>query len=170
MTGTNKSILDGLKQAIQGEADGYQFYKIAAETTKDPIGKSTFLQLANEEMGHMNFLKAQYKSISETGCVDFNVKLGDEQHFTAHGPLFSEDLVNRISESQFEMSALSIGTKLELASIQFYQEQADAADDPDVKKFYNDLVEWEQDHYRSLLKQQEMLQDEFWSRGGFAPF
>jgi rubrerythrin len=164
------TILDGLRWAIQGEADGYQFYKIAAETTKDPTGKEQFLALADEEKGHMEFLKAQYKSISENGKVDFTVHLRNDHHFTAHGPIFSEELVSRINESQFEMSALSIGIKLELVSIQFYREQAELTDDADVQKFYLDLVEWEQEHYHSLLRQQEMLQDAFWSKGGFAPF
>jgi rubrerythrin len=68
------------------------------------------------------------------------------------------------------MSALSIGIQLELSSEQFYRQEAEAAEDPAVVKFFTELAEWESGHYHALLKQQESLKEEYWSKGGFAPF
>jgi rubrerythrin len=68
------------------------------------------------------------------------------------------------------MSALSIGIQLELASMNYYREQAEKASNPDVSGFYTELADWETGHYNALLRQQEMLKEDFWAKGGFAPF
>ncbi len=58
-----EEILQGLKTAIEAEITGYEFYKNAAENTSDPMGKETFLRMAEEEMGHFNYLRHQYNFI-----------------------------------------------------------------------------------------------------------
>ncbi len=168
MNDSAKTLIEGLKHAIQTEADGYQFYLMAAEKTKDGTGKEMFRILAEEELRHKEFLYAQYKSITDTGHIDANLELGEPSDFGSG--IFSSDIVKRLNDSQFEMSALSIGIQLELSSIDFYKMQVELATDPDVKKFFNELVIWEQKHYQALLRQHDMLKEEFWAQGGFAPF
>ena len=63
----SKKILEGLKTAIEAEMTGHHFYKEAAKRTRDPKGKKTFSSMADEEMGHFNYLRHQYKSILENG-------------------------------------------------------------------------------------------------------
>jgi len=169
MNEATEKLKNGLRQAIQTEADGYQFYTMASQTTKDPKGKETFGILAKEELKHMDFLRAQYKSVNETGSINSSLKIG-EQHDFSSDPIFSEEILERIDDAQFEMSALSIGMQLELSSISYYREQAEESDNPDVSGFYNELAEWEKTHYDALERQQEMLKEDFWAKGGFAPF
>ena len=85
-------------------------------------------------------------------------------------PIFSDQIKSRIQDAHIEMSALSIGIQLELDAMKFYKSQAEAADDPDITNFYNELAEWESGHYHALLKQQEELKEDYWSSGGFSPF
>ncbi len=162
-------ILKGLKEAMQAEVDGHHFYKLAAEATSDPLGKKVFQALAQDEIDHFIFLKAQYNSFLETGKADLKVKLGKPSN-SSESPIFSDDFKNRLKEAHYEMSALSIGAKLELSSIQFYKSEAKATPDPDVKAFYNDLAKWEETHHRMLLKQQHELQEDYWHNSGFYPF
>jgi len=169
MNDATTKLKDGLRRAIQTEADGYQFYTMASQTTKDPKGKQTFKILAAEEMKHLDFLKSQYKSVNDTGAIDAKLRLGD-QHDFSKDPIFSDEIRNRIGDAQFEMSALSIGMQLELSSINYYKEQAEQSDNPDVAAFYYELADWEKIHYEALERQQEMLKEDFWSKGGFAPF
>ena len=168
--GNNERILKGLKQAMQAEADGHNFYKMAANNTNDEEGKEVFLQLAQDEVEHFIFLKAQYDSIIETGKVDMNVKLGKPSTEANESPIFSEGFKSRLNEAHLEMSALSIGAQLELSAVQFYQKEAEVIDDPAVKQFYTELAEWEKGHHRRLIKQQQELQDDYWDAAGFQPF
>ncbi|MCX6647221.1 MAG: ferritin family protein [bacterium] len=162
-------VLEGLKHAIQAEADGYMFYLLAAEKTKDETGRKMFRILADEELLHKDVLIAQYKSVAVTGHIDINLNIGRQFDFSSN-EIFSPEIKNRINESQFEMSALSIGITLEMSSMDYYKKQAGKSSDTAIKAFFNELAGWEQMHYQALLRQQEMLQDDFWSQGGFAPF
>jgi rubrerythrin len=169
MNDSTGKLMDGLRQAIQTEADGYQFYTMASETTKDSKGRQTFKILAGEELKHLDFLRSQYKSVVDTGVINPKLKIG-EQHDFSNDPIFSDEILDRIGDAQFEMSALSIGMQLELSSIRYYQEQAEESDNVDVAAFYYELVDWEKNHYEALERQQEMLKEDFWAKGGFAPF
>ena len=126
-----KRITDGLGKAMQAEHEGHHFYKMAAQNTQDEKGRKIFLQLADEEMDHFNFLKTQYRSILETGKLDENIKLGKAKAFTGEHPIFSDEIKNRIGSAHYEMTAISIGIQLELSAVTFYTAEADA-----VRLFY----------------------------------
>jgi rubrerythrin len=170
MDATTKALTDGLLKAIGAEVDGYHFYMMAARTTTDPRGREVFEQLAREEVDHHNFLKAQYRAITETGRVDVSVKLGSRVNLTGTHPIFSPDLKERAKSVNYEMSALSIGSQLELSAVQFYSAEAAKAADPAVKRFYEELAVWEQGHYEALNRQLETLRGEHWDTMRFSPF
>jgi rubrerythrin len=165
-----KQVTDGLQQAFRTETDGYHFYTMAATAVQDPKGREVFNRLAQDELSHLRFLKTQYRSFMEKGRADEQAKLGPRSEWAGENPIFSEKIHKRLDDAHFEMSALSIGIQLELGSEQFYRKEAEAAEDPVVAKFYTELAEWESGHYHALLKQQESLKEEYWSRGGFTPF
>ncbi len=164
-----EEILGGLKTAIEAEITGYEFYKNAAENTSDPTGKETFLRMAEEELGHFNYLRLQYKSVLEKGDYDFSKALMKKRHKHAESPIFSEEIKNRIKDSHFEVSALNIGMKLELDAINFYRSRAENAHNEEAKQFYNELAEWEQDHYHAFQRALEMLKEEYFQANNFIP-
>lgn len=170
MSDSDKALLEGLFQAIKAEVEGQHFYLMAARSSEDPKGREIFELLASEELDHQRFLKSQYQSLLETGRVDPDVKLGPRAPLSDESPIFSAEIKGRAKEAHFEMSALSIGIQLELSAMSFYREAARAAEDPAVKAFYEELAEWEDGHYRALLRQQEALREDYWSAGGFSPF
>ena len=165
-----EEILEGLKTAIEAEMTGHEFYKNAAENTKDPKGKETFLEMAAEEMGHLNYLRHQYKSIVENGDYDFSREFNRTHPKHADSPIFSDEIRNRLKDSHFEMSALTIGLKLELDAVNFYRSCAEKAHSVDARRLYNELSEWEQDHYLAFERQLEMLREEFFRANDFAPW
>jgi rubrerythrin len=170
MDTATQRVTDGLQRAIRTETDGYHFYTMAAGSVKDPKGKEVFNRLAQDELSHLRFLKTQYQAFLETGRADEQARLGTPDEWAGENPIFSEKIHKRLHDAHFEMSALSIGIQLELSSEKFYRAEARAVSDPAVVKFYNDLADWESGHYHALLKQQESLKEEYWSKGGFAPF
>jgi rubrerythrin len=165
-----QDILDGLKQAIQAESDGHHFYLMAAQNTKDDKGKEIFGSLAKDEIDHFNFLTVQYKSFLETGKPDPLRTIVKPIELTGNNSIFSDDFKKRLKEAHYEMSALSIGAQLELNAINFYKDHAAQSSDPVVKKFYEELAEWESTHYQMLIHQQEQLQEEYWLQSNFYPF
>jgi rubrerythrin len=162
-------ILAGLKTAIEAELTGYNFYKNAAQTTTDPMGKETFLRLSEEEIGHFNYLRHQYKSVLEEGAFDFSKKLLQPAHKGAENPIFSETIKKRIKESHFEISVLSIAMKLEQDAANFYNACASKSADPQVKQFYHELAKWETEHFNAFEQQLNALKDEYFQANNFIP-
>ena len=59
--------------------------------------------------------------------------------------------------------------KLELDAIHFYRSCAEKAHNDDVRQFFNELTEWEQDHYEAFQNALEMLKDEYFRANNFVP-
>jgi rubrerythrin len=169
MTIQTEEIVKGLKTAIEAELTGYEFYKNAAKSTDDPMGKETFSRMAEEELGHFNYLRQQYKSVLTKGDYDFSKKLVKRNHKHAKNPIFSEEIKKRIKDSHFEVSALTVGMKLELDAMKYYRLCARKAHSEPVRQFYDELAEWEEDHYLAFEKQLEMLKEEYFQANNFIP-
>jgi rubrerythrin len=170
MDRSTKRVIEGLQKAMQAEHEGRHFYLMAAGNTEDPQGKEIFQNLAEEELSHFHYLQAQYKSMVNTGKVDNSVKLGKSRTLTGSHPIFSEAIRDRINQAHYEMTALSIGVQLEQSAVMFYSTEAEAATDPEVVSFYNELAEWERGHLKALQDQMETLREDYWNQGGFSPF
>lgn len=164
------NITEGLMKAIKAEREGHSFYMMAANSSSDAKGKKIFETLAAEELDHMRFLNGQYEAISRTGKPDPNLKLGPKLDLSGAFPIFSDGIKSRIRSAHIEMSALAIGVQLELDAMTFYKSESQAASDPEIRKFYNTLAEWESGHYHALLRQEESLKQDYWSEAGFSPF
>ncbi len=170
MVSNQSPLSDALLKAAMAEREGHSFYMMAANTTQDPKGKAAFEQLAHEELEHLGFLKSHYDSLLQTGKLNPTARLGHSVAFAGDSPIFTASIKQRIRDAHFEMSALAIGIQLERDAIKFYQEQAQTAIEPEARKFFGELAEWEAGHYNALLRQQEELKGEYWSGAGFSPF
>jgi rubrerythrin len=87
----------------------------------------------------------------------------------AKSPIFSDEIKRRIKDSHFEVSALTIGMKLELDAMRHYRSSAERTDNEDVKQFYNELADWEQDHYHAFERQLDILKEEYFQANNFVP-
>jgi rubrerythrin len=63
-------LLTALKDTMEAEMTGHQFYFLAAKTTGDAQGKATFARMAQEELDHFHALKTQYIAVLENGKFD----------------------------------------------------------------------------------------------------
>ena len=121
---TKKSLsaADGLAIAIQTEIEGYEFYRIAAQKSKDDGAKKMFLSLADDEVKHRDMLNDQYQLMIQG--KDFKpFKKPPKSKFKVKSPVFSKEFLESKKKKNFEMSALSIGILLEQNAIDFYREQ-----------------------------------------------
>ncbi len=166
----NPALLRALEQAIQAEIEGYHFYTMCANATEDPQGKAMFQKLAQDEVEHTEFLRAQHKALESTGRVDELISIAGEPGFEAGTPFFSTEIKQRAAKAHFEMTALSVGAQLEADAMAFYAGQAEQASDPRVAEFFQQLVAWERGHHDILVAQMKELEQEYWAANRFAPF
>jgi rubrerythrin len=170
MDDATKQMAEGVRKAHEAEIEGYHFYLMAAKSTLDPTGRKVFERFAQDELMHAEYLKRQYASLMEHGKGDADALLDMTAKPEADSPIFSDAIKDRVNSAHFEMTALAVGTQLELSAIRFYKDQADAATDPTVAEFFNQLATWEASHYHSMLAQQEQLRAEYWTDNQFSPF
>jgi len=154
-------VKEALKEAMRGELEGRELYAMTAEKVTDEKAKKIFEHLAQEEYSH-------YKALEEIASCYFEgkpvkvPKLSKLESFEeAKSPIFTEDFKNFLKDKHFEMSALSIGMKLELESSKTYKEMADAIDDKTLKELFSYLSEWEMGHYNALKTQVDYLKENY---------
>ena len=167
--GQNQEILDGLKTAMEAELTGYNFYKMSSENVADPKAKETLAEMAQEEMGHFKYLRHQYQSVLENGNYDFAAAFVKKPEDETESPIFSDAIKERIKDSHYEVSVLTIGMKLEMEAMIFYRSCAEKADSAEAKQFYNELADWEQGHYKAFENELDMLKDDYWAANGYTP-
>jgi rubrerythrin len=169
MTTTQTEILKGLKTAMEAEIFGHNFYLNASRNTTDSQGRETLARMAEEELGHFNYLRTQYKSVMEKGDYTFSPNLVLVHQKQAGNPIFSDEIKKRVKDSHFEVSVLSIGMKLELEAVNFYRQCAQQASGEEARKFYNELAEWEEDHYRAFEQQLDQMKEDYFQANNFVP-
>ena len=125
-----------LKKAMQGEIEGRELYRTAAEKSDDSRAEEVFTFLAEEEDSHLQALQSIYKSYMDNEDLKIVLPSKKINLDNADNPIFSEDFKNRLKGKHFEMSALSIGIKLEMDSYKFYSDMAEEAYDIKLKEFF----------------------------------
>ena len=170
MTKQNLNITDVLTNAIKAEFEGHSFYLMAAQATDDSKGKEVFKRLAQDEIQHAEYLRKQYDSWTETGAFDDSLPMTWKDNGPSDSSIFSDSLKGRIQGAHFEMTALSVGAQLEESAMRFYRRNAEATDNPALKRVLFELADWELKHYELLVKEMELLKGDFWSANQFAPF
>jgi bacterioferritin (cytochrome b1) len=166
----NDDMLKGLRTALETEMNGVEFYRTAAQQSGDFKAKSVFQILANDEAKHFIELKKHYDVLLKTGKWEPAIELGKPTEFKGENPIFSDDFKSRIKDRHYEMSALSIGALLETNSIDFYRQMKDRAQDPAAKRFFGELQSWEETHLDAIVKQLDLVKEEFWQNAHWQPY
>lgn len=161
-----KDELDIIAQAILNEVEGYEFYKMAANQAGTGESKASFLELANEELKHVEYLKALFDKIKNDS--DDDLKLALES--TPPSPdIYKWEKV----EGEFTslaMSVFSIGIQMEKDSIIFYEDAKAKTEYEEAKKLFDILIKWEKVHLHQFVEQYNIHKDNWWADQSFAPF
>jgi rubrerythrin len=154
-----KAALAVLRQALDLEQRGYEFYVQAAERTDDPKGKEMLLSLAEDEVLHQ---KAIQRQIDALGQGEGWVLLDHIPEIDADlsSPLFPAgevELDKAIRPDTSDLDAVLFALKIENDSFVLYAEQAEKAIDPNAKRLYAYLVDAERAHFNLLMSNYESL-------------
>ena len=147
------SAKDVLKRAIMLEINGKEFFSMAARTATSPVAKELFEHMVKEEEHHLHILQITFKNLLESGKVEMPGEA--EMEFGFDDPIIDKSFLMELKNSHFDSSAISIALSLEEKAFKFYQEEEKRATDPEIKKLFRWLTEWELTHHKTLLSQDE---------------
>ena len=157
--------LKALKLAIEMELKIRKFYISHAKKMKNDIAKKTFIFLANEELKHIDAIKAFNKAVHKGKETIIEDETKEEAIDKGRG-FFAESIrliANQIKASDDEIKIYELGLKTEKKGYDFYKHVAQQAEHPNVKKLFEFLMKEENAHYALLSNALDYLkQPENW--------
>jgi rubrerythrin len=161
-------LVSAIKGGMKGELDSITVYEEAASHADGEVG-AFFLERADEEKRHYNWLLSYYNDISVGRKPEKN--LAEDQPLPeGRSPLIGEAFLRRVGESRQLSAAISSAILLEFQAIAYYRAKAACAVSPALKSFFGRLVEWEECHYHDLLHVQEESERFYWNAARWEPF
>ncbi len=157
----HKERLNALEVALNNETREREFYLKNAARTKNPLGKTMFKQIADDELEHYERLKELHgkwvKQEKWPETVPLKVK-----HTVVKDILL--DFIKKVDEKSGEgdeddLTAVRAAIDFEAKGAKFYAELRDSVSNPKEKEFFSLLSKIENEHYLSLKDTEEYLTD-----------
>lgn len=153
------SDLEGLRIAIDMEARGRDFYKMAYDQAQKQEHKDLFMFLMNEEIYHHEKFTKLYNELKENKDAAASDYLFDQEtskYLTvlAEPHIFPKDKVQTLPELNTIADILKAALQDEKDSILFYDALAKCAKFEEARNIFNQLKAEEQTH---VVKLREML-------------
>lgn len=156
------ALIVALKTAYEAEKEGMRSYLHFAKQTNVAGGKDMFIQLALDEVDHMeliqNFMESMLKGETFTTA---EVPAG---RLSKIAPDLQDASLQKIEASSVsDEQALKVAMEQELKAKEFYLDEAGKAESPVVKELFEKLAAVEQKHYDILQAELSFMQkDGFW--------
>lgn len=161
----NKDELDVISQAILNEVEGFEFYRLASTQGSEGT-KNAFLELVNEELKHVEFLKQLFDKVKTSN--EDNIRLAFDEKPPSPN-IYKWDKAGKDLTS-LAMSVFSIGIQMEKDSIEFYQNAKDLTKLDEARDLYDLLIKWEKVHLDQFTTQYNLYKEEWWAEQNFSPF
>lgn len=158
----SKSMQKALKTAHEAEKEGLRNYLKYAKETAVVSGKDMFVQLALDEMDHMEMIE-DYMDKLLAGEVFKPVEV-PKGRLSKFMPKLSDASMQKTEKSSVgDVTALKVAMAHEEKARKFYLEESDKAEDAELKAFFKKLADVEQKHYDIIQAEISFMeQDGFW--------
>jgi len=159
MTVESNAALSALKQALELEQKGYEFYQQAAKRTADPKGATMFRSLADDEATHRRVIQRQIDALTKGQGWLRLTEVGDVKAdlHTLLFPAGKLELEKAIRPDASDLDALLFALKIENDSFDLYATQAKANQDPNARRTFEFLTDAERSHFNLLMLNYESL-------------
>jgi rubrerythrin len=152
--------LNALEVALNNEMRERQFYLQHSLRTKNPLGKSLFQQLGDEELEHYQRLQELHAKWEKQEKWPETIPLQVKQTIVKD---VLKDMLKKAEEmpetDDDDLKAVRIACDFEAQGAKFYASLRDSLTDPKEKKFFDLLAAIEHEHYLSLKDTEEYLTD-----------
>jgi rubrerythrin len=156
-----KERLNALEVALNNEMREREFYLKNAKRTKDPLGKTMFQQIADDELEHYQRLKELHQK------WDKQQKWPETVPLKVNNTIVKDilvDFIKKVDETAEggdtdDLSAVRTAIDFEAKGAKFYADLRDSLSNPKEKEFFGLLSIIENEHYLSLKDTEEYLTD-----------
>ena len=143
-----------LRDAVEMEIQGKEFYERAAGKMRNKRGKDMFLSLVKQERVHVDILEDELnRFVHDKGWSTLNE--ARSQATSASTPkisVFQDKAIKRIEigPDAGELEVIKLGMEVEKRSIEYYRAAGGKIDDKNAKDIFNWLVAQETGHLTIL--------------------
>lgn len=148
MTDAKQAMAEILKVGIKTEIEGQNFYSKMAQHITNAETKKRVQQMAADEVIHEKRLRELYDKVIG----------GDPSDLPREGmDIFSQAFGDRKLTEDDKFKFIDLAMEAELDAARRYKKGEDAAEDPEVRKVFTELVAEEDGHYNMLMAEKESL-------------
>jgi erythrin-vacuolar iron transport family protein len=161
------NVLEPLKIALRLEQEGRLFFLDAASRVTSRAARQTFEFLAAEEEKHIRRIQEFYQTLelSEGRSVPVVEDSDAPRRLSAFNDQLAS-LKDEIRPTISDVEAYRTALKFENGAEEFYQQQIEAAVDPNIRRFYRWLIHEEAMHAQVLNSCVRFAEDPAtWFRG-----
>ena len=159
MTESVEKLRELLATAMEMEEQGRVFYEKAARQCDNELGQEIFNLLKDYEIVHKNRIKKIADAIDGgKGWTDAWHEVEPIEEIPLIFKKLAESLKEKVKAGT-RVEALELGMKFESESIIFYDKLMTGATDPAEKRFAEQMVTEEREHYRILADLEEFYLD-----------
>jgi len=159
MAKVQEYLLQALKDAIQMEVEGRQFYQEAARKVKGDGVRQIMEYLAESEKYHIDKFQEIYENLEkDSAWTEGMAAFAPPRHepFVCVLAMNKED---QEAGGKDDLEALRTGLKMEQCSIDYYTRLAKEATHPLARRFLMSVAHEERGHYLTLLDMHNYLTD-----------
>ena len=152
---TEDSLLEGLSLALRTETEGKNFYNEAAAKTNDSMSKSVFSSLAEQEDDHIKLINSFFNKLKETNEWDNIDEFIKKEGMKIEGvkSVFRtayDTIEDKFNPPETNIETYKLAKEFEDKAVSLYKKLLNQAKDPQAKRFFEFLIEMEEEHYKLL--------------------
>lgn len=159
MAEVKEYLLKALKDAIQMEVDGRQFYLEAAKKVKSEGVREILDYLAESEVYHIKKFNEIYQSLQKDPSWTETLAEFKPPHSEPYVCVMAMSKEDQGVGGKDDLEALRTGLKMEQCAIDYYTKLAKETPIPLARRFFMSLAHEERGHYLMLLDMHNYLTD-----------
>ena len=151
---------DALKIAMETERRGVAFYTAAAEKVSHPSTRETFLEMLEDEKGHMAGLEKEWVRLSAGRKELLDAPVFLHFDYDALQKIFPsrEEIERKLSSDMSEEEALRLAMEMELEAFHFFRDYAEKFNDTKGRDIFLKFAAEEEEHYTTIRAALRRLQ------------
>lgn len=150
-------MLKALKDAVQMELEGRQFYQEAAKKVKNPGVRQIFEYLAESEKYHIEKFNEIYRGLEKDPQWTASLAAFNPPKHEPYVCVLAMAQADQGTGGQDDLQALRTGIKMEECSIDYYTKLARETNIPLARRFFMSVAHEERDHYLTLMDMHNYL-------------
>ncbi len=150
-------MLQALKDAVQMELEGRQFYQEAAKKVVNPGVRQIFEYLAESEKYHIEKFNEIYRSLEKDPAWNAPMAVFSPPQHEPYVCVMAMTQADQGTGGKDDLQALRTGLKMEECSIDYYTKLARETNNPLARRFFMSVAHEERGHYLTLMDMHNYL-------------